>query len=207
MSLNQSSKAAKRCSLCQKLKPKSDFHRNRCYADGFTTRCKPCANEVSRQWYLSNKEQARARQKEWDKKNKERMSIWYRQWRERNRDKVRASQIKHAILRKDRRAESSRNYTRKSKGFTIALVDSLLIAQDNSCAICLVPFTNRSFHADHDHRAGRPRGLLCQSCNHGLGRFKDSLQFLLNAISYLEKYTALEARQDVVESVLKGVKG
>ena len=34
---------------------------------------------------------------------------------------------------------------------------------------------------------GRVRGILCFNCNVGLGNFKDSIQFLYNAIHYLEQ--------------------
>jgi len=39
---------------------------------------------------------------------------------------------------------------------------------------------------DHDHKAGRRRGYLCDSCNTGLGRFKNGEDFLRNAIAYLK---------------------
>ena len=40
---------------------------------------------------------------------------------------------------------------------------------------------------DHDHREGRARGYICESCNTGLGRFKNGEDFLQNAISYLRQ--------------------
>lgn len=39
---------------------------------------------------------------------------------------------------------------------------------------------------DHDHYAGRKRGYLCDSCNTGLGRFKNGEDFLRSAIAYLK---------------------
>ena len=40
---------------------------------------------------------------------------------------------------------------------------------------------------DHDHREGGVRGYICDSCNTGLGRFKNGEDFLQNAISYLRQ--------------------
>lgn len=62
--------------------------------------------------------------------------------------------------------------------------DSLLLKQENKCKICHI-YLNRP-HLDHDHTSKRIRGILCQSCNIGLGCFKDNLQSLRDAIKYLE---------------------
>jgi hypothetical protein len=39
---------------------------------------------------------------------------------------------------------------------------------------------------DHCHAGGHIRGLLCRQCNVGLGNFQDNIQYLKNAIKYLE---------------------
>ena len=41
---------------------------------------------------------------------------------------------------------------------------------------------------DHDHKTGLGRDWLCDSCNTGLGRFKDNITTLENAIRYLKKH-------------------
>ncbi len=41
---------------------------------------------------------------------------------------------------------------------------------------------------DHDHKTGMGREWICDSCNTGLGRFKDDIQLLEKVISYLKKY-------------------
>ena len=38
---------------------------------------------------------------------------------------------------------------------------------------------------DHNHQNGNVRGFICESCNTGLGRFKDSVTILENAIEWL----------------------
>ena len=40
--------------------------------------------------------------------------------------------------------------------------------------------------ADHDHHTGNIRDFICDSCNTGLGRFKDEPDYLHNAIIYLQ---------------------
>ena len=60
--------------------------------------------------------------------------------------------------------------------------------QNNCCAICGKSQNNenRRFAIDHCHKTGKIRGLLCYTCNNGLGSFKDNVIFLLNAINYLK---------------------
>lgn len=41
---------------------------------------------------------------------------------------------------------------------------------------------------DHNHETGEGREWICDSCNTGLGRFKDNPKFLEKAIEYLHKY-------------------
>jgi len=40
-------------------------------------------------------------------------------------------------------------------------------------------------HVDHDHASGTIRGVLRFNCNGGLGQFRDSIDALKNAVSYL----------------------
>ncbi|MBI2076443.1 MAG: Hpy99I family type II restriction endonuclease [Candidatus Aenigmarchaeota archaeon] len=42
---------------------------------------------------------------------------------------------------------------------------------------------------DHDHITGKGRVWICDSCNTGLGRFKDDIKLLQRAIDYLKKYS------------------
>jgi hypothetical protein len=65
----------------------------------------------------------------------------------------------------------------------------ILIKQNGMCAICkisLFDLPEKRRHIDHDHTTGKIRGWLCQSCNQGLGNFKDSINNLKTAIAYLE---------------------
>lgn len=40
---------------------------------------------------------------------------------------------------------------------------------------------------DHDHKTGLARDWICDSCNTGLGRFKDNIKLLENIIEYLKR--------------------
>lgn len=65
-------------------------------------------------------------------------------------------------------------------------LQQMKIDQDNSCAICKNKF--ELLAVDHCHTTGKNRGLLCNNCNNGLGRFKDNIEYLENSIKYLKNY-------------------
>lgn len=71
----------------------------------------------------------------------------------------------------------------KLYGMTEEDYNSLYQQQDGCCKICNQPEDN--LHIDHCHATGRVRGLLCRSCNTGLGKFKDDVSILGRAIEYL----------------------
>ena len=56
--------------------------------------------------------------------------------------------------------------------------------QEAKCGICR---KEKNLVIDHCHSTGEYRGLLCQGCNTGLGRFNDNVAGLKAAIAYLEK--------------------
>ena len=63
--------------------------------------------------------------------------------------------------------------------------------QDNCCFICSADFSEVKDHIDHCHTTGQVRGLLCNSCNSGIGMFKDNPELLEKAITYLENSRAV----------------
>jgi len=57
------------------------------------------------------------------------------------------------------------------------------------CPICqkiTIPGLTSKVVLDHDHSDGRVRGWICDSCNTGIGRFKDDISLLEKAIIYLK---------------------
>lgn len=60
-------------------------------------------------------------------------------------------------------------------------------AQSGRCAICEddLEHGKGGLAVDHDHVTGDVRGLLCTRCNVGIGMFRDDVQLLSQAITYL----------------------
>ena len=68
--------------------------------------------------------------------------------------------------------------------------DEMLKEQDYKCAICNTDDPGATnWHADHNHKTGQKRGILCHKCNTGLGLLKDDVEILCAAIEYLHHYT------------------
>lgn len=59
------------------------------------------------------------------------------------------------------------------------------------CPIChkvSIPDVTANLVIDHDHHTGKARSWICDSCNTGLGRFKDNIETMQNAIKYLKDF-------------------
>lgn len=100
------------------------------------------------------------------------------------------------LPRKERLAVYRRHRLKKKYGLTETAFQSMLTAQDNTCAICSVRMADKkgqfSPTVDHDHKTGSVRAILCTSCNWGIGVFRDDPELMRAAAAYVEKH----ARQD-----------
>ena len=62
------------------------------------------------------------------------------------------------------------------------------------CPICMkrsIVGVTAKIVADHNHHTGDIRDFICDSCNTGLGRFKNGEDCLHNALLYLEQRETL----------------
>lgn len=86
-------------------------------------------------------------------------------------------------------------YYMRKYGITLHEYQKMSILQNDLCKICLQPDKtilreDGAVHlvVDHCHDSGKIRGLLCRSCNLGLGFFADSPSVLEKAIAYLKMH-------------------
>lgn len=95
------------------------------------------------------------------------------------------------IARREAKGVYQYDVTRKY-GITAVEYAELLFIQGGVCAICKFPPSGKMkvLCVDHDHNTGAVRGLLCNGCNVGLGRFKDSISLLSEAVDYLVRNRA-----------------
>jgi hypothetical protein len=81
---------------------------------------------------------------------------------------------------------------KKLYGITLGDYDQMVEKQNGKCAICesTEPKSNGArFAVDHDHKTGKVRGLLCGSCNTGIGKLGDDIALLTSAIEYLKDHS------------------
>jgi len=123
--------------------------------------------------------------------------LWYINNIEKAKESSNKSQKKRKgenpdLFMKSSRASQKRNQKwnnmKRRFGLTKENYLSLIESQNNKCRICNnILNMDKTTHIDHCHETGKVRGILCNSCNLGLGNFKDSIQNLYNAIHYLEQ--------------------
>lgn len=89
--------------------------------------------------------------------------------------------------------ESRHRHLKDTYGISAEEYESMFASQSGVCAICKKPETARqgsgtlkSLAVDHCHDTGEIRGLLCSSCNPGIGHFKHDTALLKLAIAYLK---------------------
>lgn len=154
--------------------------------------------ESSRKWALANPEKTRENSRKWRTANPEKAQAAQAKWRAANPEKTRAQARIRSRKRYAANPEKSREASRKWRaanpghfrlpryGLTPRAFEILKNLQCNACAICKKSFSTTPY-VDHDHTTGKVRGLLCNTCNIGLGRFKDSPVHLRAAANYLEQ--------------------
>jgi len=54
--------------------------------------------------------------------------------------------------------------------------------------VCEVCGSTEKLGIDHDHDVRRVRGILCRSCNLGIGHLKDDVGLVSRALEYLKSY-------------------
>ena len=79
---------------------------------------------------------------------------------------------------------------RAKYGLSLVGYNELLESQDYKCAICKTRKPgekNKHLVVDHCHKTGKVRGLLCQSCNVGLGYIEKMRRNLSLVFEYLDR--------------------
>lgn len=169
----------KTCRLCGETKPIEEFYKAPGCVDGRRGECRTCfqSSAVARKEANPElKEIARQRTAKWIEDNQDRYREYKRSYRQTD-----------SFEKSFRKWHLKKNY-----GLTPEQYDEMLERQGGGCAICGKPPGDIALHVDHCHDTGRVRGLLCFSCNAGLGQFRHDPQLLGRAMDYAAIHWRIE---------------
>lgn len=151
------------CIKCGEVKPRDQFSAYRRGELSYrVTRCRTCDAGKKRARYASDAE-FREKHKRYSREQKKRNPNAHRE--------------------QDRLTP----HLKRHYGLTVDQLYSLEERQDFGCAIC--GDDSVRLCVDHRHSDGKVRGLLCDSCNTGIGHFGESLALLSSAAKYLSTHT------------------
>lgn len=205
----------KTCSRCKKTLPITEFHRATKGTYGVGGYCKLCQDIRQKEWRKkrrTNVPEPAKPNKVCSNCNKDLpISEFYvgiygsggkqssckscqkkksRAWRRDNPDQARVVAKTWELNNKRRRKDLT---LRRDHGIGLEEYEALFSKQKGVCAICKQLLIGSKGHldVDHDHTTGKIRGLLCNSCNRGIGFLKDCPTTLRSAADYLESCQAV----------------
>lgn len=166
------------CTQCNVEKELTEFYKNKEGKHGHLAACKECTKAKTRETRKISGDVIRERERakfQNDSIAREKKNAMTRDWRKRMKAEGKQGVIWHKHLLKTKYGKTPEEFEAERE------------AQNNACAICEEPF-RKTPHNDHDHVTGKNRSLLCDSCNLGLGKFKDSASILFKATAYLMQH-------------------
>lgn len=167
----------KTCSRCGEGKDTGRFSKNPSSPDGLRSVCKDCDNKRNAEWREKNRTSASKVpvSATCSYCGEEKPASEFAPAPSRSNGLNHRCNLCHQIRNKERK------YGMQEGDFL-----SLIKSQANRCGICEEMFTESSPPCvDHCHSTKKVRGLLCRSCNLGIGYFKDSKQIMNLAIDYI----------------------
>ena len=124
-------------------------------------------------WYKEHPNYGRDKARNWYRAHPEKVKLANSQWRKKHPEYVVNIKLKTRY------------------GITLQEKNKMLERQKGCCAICKRHHSlfKRRLDIDHDHRTGKIRSLLCNSCNRQLGTYQSQK---LKFEQYLTKFKTLE---------------
>ncbi len=154
------------CGCCKESKSISEFGMHKCSRDGLRAYCKPCWNSYKHKWRLANRE----KHDQHARRKRERDQDW------KSRDPLQFN-IKQRIYR-----------LRREYGLTEEQFQAMIVENEGRCRCCGKVPGPEGWGIDHDHKTGEIRGLVCKSCNAGIGLLGDTLERVQLAVDYLSGF-------------------
>lgn len=152
-----------------------------------TSRCRSAA--IARRDYWKHVDKRRADARAERHRNRDKWREYQRAYNAANRDRLTQAARAHRERNRDRYFDLR---LQREYGITLDDYNRILAEQGGGCGICGVVAARSKaggtrLHVDHDHATGKARGLLCDTCNRGIGQLGDDPERLRAAARYLER--------------------
>ena len=151
------------CKICKEEKDLESFSSCKGCKNNKSSRCKTCTNKHMKKYVENNPVY------------KERRNQRARDFRSDNHE------LSKLIVKFSCYKKLGLNITKEE-------YQNMYIQQEGKCKICSNSPTGfkKTLCLDHCHDTLKVRGLLCDNCNAGLGKFKDDIEIIEKAINYLK---------------------
>jgi hypothetical protein len=103
----------------------------------------------------------------------------------RNQNGINNRPIRRPSCNSCRKILEGMNLKRKSRGKWLKEKPFLVPFECPICRKRTIAGVTSKVVLDHNHITGEPRAWICDSCNTGIGRFKDDIALLQRAIEFL----------------------
>jgi hypothetical protein len=174
----------RRCERCEQV-----FSPTRKSQKFCSQRC--CAAANARRHYWKDIDVSRAKARAERQRDRHKRVDWNRRYYARTREQRTLTARAHRERNRDRYLDQ---HLQREYGITLHDYNRMLAEQGGGCGICgAVEARSKGhgvrLHVDHDHVTGKARGLLCGTCNRGIGQLGDDLERVKAAVRYLERAT------------------
>lgn len=171
-------KNSKFCYKCKRKLSFKNFCKDKNRSDGLSLRCRDCAKS----YYKKNRGDILVEKEEYYNKNSKNILRKKKIYYIKNKNSIQEYRQSHWST--SRNSQLIYHY-----GITLKDYENMLEKQDYKCKICKKEqeTLKKPLVVDHNHTTGKIRGLLCDNCNVGLGRFNDSVSLCKECVKYLEE--------------------
>lgn len=180
---------SKLCCDCGKMLSISSFWKNKTSLDGLCFDCKVCNYKRCIKYRHNNPDKIKQIAKAYRLRNVQKHRNLAKAWRINNPEKAKLLGIKFRMLNKKKVKEYALKHKLNKYGINNIIFTRLKKLQKDKCCICKKKFNYKGDCCiDHNHSSKKVRGLLCFTCNAGIGLFKEDKKILFNAMSYIKKH-------------------
>ena len=175
----------KTCTMCEKPKPFNEFYKSAKGKYGRSSICKKCRNEISRKYWINNKEKARERQRKYRINNNEKLLEYQRKYYINNKEKVLERKRKYRTNNKEKIREYQRKHVKeltpryvldqlKRASKRAGIKDPIITNQDVAEKTAMMKLRRQIMGFKKTHKKGSVNNEFHSSSNQDAKRFNQA---------------------------------